>query len=128
MIPVSSRFVNEFIERHDDELWARIRKLTSPKRCVSTMLTLTNNFIRDYERLLAEKKICDSNVFVFDETIIGHKGTLPLVIGERRDSGGGTTNVFRTPGLALGCFVQFSTLMVIYPSVFSSSTKRLARI
>ncbi len=74
------------------------------------MLTLTNNFIRDYEQLLAEKKICESNVFVFDETIIGHKGTLPLVIGERRDSGGGTVNVFRTREGALGCIIPFSTL------------------
>ncbi len=110
MHPISRHFVDKFIERHKEELWARIGKLTSPKRCLSTMLPLTNKFISDYERLLAEKKICESNVFVFDETIIGHKGTLPLVIAERRDSGGGTANVFRKREGALGCYIPFSTL------------------
>ena len=56
MHPISRHFVDNFIECHNDELWARIGQLTSPKRCLSTMLTLSNNFIRDYERLLAEKK------------------------------------------------------------------------
>ena len=60
--------------------------------------------------MVAEKKLCEKNIFVFDETIIGHKGTLPLVIGERRDSGGGTVNVFRTRERALGCYIPFSTL------------------
>ena len=49
-------------------------------------------------------------MFVFDETIIGHKGTLPKVIGERRASGGGTINVIQKRERALGSYIPFSTL------------------
>ena len=55
MHPISRHFVDKFIERHNDELWTRIGKLTSPKRCLSTMLTLTNNFIRTMNGCLRRK-------------------------------------------------------------------------
>ena len=108
--PLSRHFVYDFVDRHEDEIWTKIGKLTSPKRCLSTMLPMTNKFINDFEQLRAEKKLCDKNIFVFDETIIGQKGTLPIVIGERRVSGGGTVNVCRPRERALGSYIPFSTL------------------
>ena len=94
--PFSRHFVYNFVKRHSDELWSKIGKLTSPTRCLDTMLPLTNTFIRDFELLLAEKKFTEKNILVFDETIIGTSGALPKVVGERRDSGGGMINVFQT--------------------------------
>ena len=73
------------------------------------MLPLSNKLIDDYERILAEKKLCEKNIFVFDKTIIGTKGLLFNVVSEVRDSGGRTGNVFKTRERALGSDIPFST-------------------
>ena len=74
------------------------------------MLPLSNKLIDDYERILAEKKLCEKNIFVFDKTIIGTKGLLFNVVSEVRDSGGRTGNAFKICERALGSDIPFSTL------------------
>ncbi len=68
----------------------------------------TNEFIEKLNTDMATHKINKSNIFVFDETIIGNSVSLPLVIGERRESGGGNLNVCHTREKALGCYIPFS--------------------
>lgn len=48
------------------------------------------------------------NTFVFDETVIGDSNSPPVVIGERRKSGGGNINVLRIREKTLGCYIPFS--------------------
>ena len=48
------------------------------------------------------------NTFVFDETVIGDCCGIPVVIGERRNSGGGSINVLFFCEKALGCYIPFS--------------------
>ena len=45
---------------------------------------------------------------VFDETVIGDSVTLPLYIGEQKDSGGGSINVCRVRESRLGSYIPFS--------------------
>ena len=47
------------------------------------------------------------NVVIFDETVIGDSVTVPLVIGERRKSGGDSNNFVHTRQARLGCFIPF---------------------
>ena len=45
-----------------------------------------------------------------DETVIGDSVAVPLVIGERRKSGGDSNNFVHTRQARLGCFIPFSML------------------
>ena len=49
-----------------------------------------------------------NNIVVFDETIVGDGAYVPIVIGERRDSGGGNINALAARERALGCYIPFS--------------------
>jgi len=57
---------------------------------------------------MATKTINKNNIVVFDEIIVGDTISLPLVIGERRKSGGGNINVVEVREFALGCYIPFS--------------------
>ena len=101
-------FVRRFRNRHSGLLSIRKGKVTSPTRWSSRMKEKTEDFIRKIDKRIASHKMNESNTFVFDETIIGNSISLPLVIGERRKSGGGNINVFHTREKALGCYIPFS--------------------
>jgi len=104
----SSSFFKNFLRRHKDTLTKRRGKITSKTRCYDLMLQKTQDFVASMSELMATKIINKSNTFVFDETIIGNGGSLPIVIGERKESGGGTVNVLETRALPLGCYIPFS--------------------
>ena len=89
-------FVRGFIKRYSDTLRKKKGKVTSPKRSYETMLQKTEDFIVDIN-----SKMAGNNV-------IGDEVSVPVVIGERRKSGGGTINVSYTRELALSCYIPFS--------------------
>jgi len=72
------------------------------------MLQKTEEFIASFDEIEQSHVINKSNTVVFDETVIKDDGTLPIVIGERKESGGGTVNVIQTIAYPLGCYIPFS--------------------
>ena len=72
------------------------------------MLQKTLDFIASMDEIMATHVINKNNIVVFDETIIKDGGTLPIVIGERKESGGGTVNVIDIKAYPLGCYIPFS--------------------
>ena len=48
-----------------------------------------------------------NNIVVFDETQVGDMPSLPLCIGESKDSGGKNVNFVEIQGAALGCYIPF---------------------
>jgi len=58
--------------------------------------------------MFSSKIINKSNLFVFDETVIGDSESLPIVIGENIDSGGGNNTVVRTRESMLCCYIPIS--------------------
>ena len=101
-------FVRGFLKRHPEALLKRKGKPTSPTRCSDTMLQKTQEFIDMLNSDMERHIINSCNIVVFDETIIGDSLSLPVVIGERRRSGGKTINVKYTRQSALGCYIPFS--------------------
>ena len=95
-------FCSSFLIRHKGEIRFLSGKITSPARCLDTMLQKTNEFIAQFEKKMAEKNLSQKNIVVFDETIIGDSAFLPKVITERRKSGGGNANVAISRMRALG--------------------------
>jgi len=104
----SRYFVRSFHHRHSDIISVRKGKVTSPTRNPGRMLEMTQDFIGMLNSRMLTNTINKRNLFVFDETIIGDSISLPLVIGERRNSGGGTINVIQTREKALGSYIPFS--------------------
>ena len=71
------------------------------------------------------------NTFVFDETVIGDCCKIPLVIGERRKSGGGNINMIRVREKALGCYIPFSMPDGSTPFrvfIFKSGSKKTGQV
>lgn len=101
-------FPRRFLMRHKEILCKRKGKMTSPTRCSDRMLQKTEEFIEELDPFMASHHMNKNNIVVFDETIIGDDVSLPLVIGERRKSGGGNLNVNQPRQGALGCYIPFS--------------------
>ena len=72
------------------------------------MVEYTLEFIDALDDIMALNIVNKSNMIVFDETIIGDDFSVPIVIGEKKDSAGGNINVVRTREMALGCYIPFS--------------------
>ena len=72
------------------------------------MLQNTLDFIDTLDDIMALNIVNKNNTVVFDETIIGDDFSVPIVVGERKDSAGGNINVVRTRELAQGCYIPFS--------------------
>ena len=72
------------------------------------MLSKTKEFIATFEKMMAEKDISQENIVVFDESIIGDGASVPKVMTERRDSGGGNGNAAVLRKRALGSIIPFS--------------------
>jgi len=106
--PFSVRFVKGFVRRHSDVLCMKRGKLTSPTRCLRTTREKTLDFISKMNMYMDGNTMNKRNTFVFDETVIGDCCKIPLVIGQRRKSGGGNINVLRIREKALGCYIPFS--------------------
>ena len=104
----SRSFVRTFRGRHSDLLKIQKGKITSPTRNAENMLELTQEFISGLNSSMVSHTINKNNLFVFDETIVGDSISLPLVIGERRKSGGGNLNVVYTREKALCSYIPFS--------------------
>ena len=104
----SRKFVAGFCERHADVLVKRNGTITSKRRCYEQMLQNTLEFIDALDDIMRLNIINKCNIVVFDETIVGDDFSVPIVIGERKDSAGGNINVVRTRELALGCYIPFS--------------------
>ena len=68
----------------------------------------TYEFIESMNDIMRTNTINMKNMVVFDETVLGDSLTLPLYIGARKDSGGGSTNVCRTRQKRLGSYIPFS--------------------
>jgi len=101
-------YAYSFLKRHSDSLCRRTGKVTSRKRTYTSMLQKTQEFISLINTHMEGHTMNSSNIVVFDETIIGDNVNVPVVIGERRKSGGGTIHVSYTRELALGCYIPFS--------------------
>ena len=104
----SRHFALSFIARHSDALCKRKGKLTSPTRSYEAMQQKTEEFIASMDEIMATNTINKNNMVVFDETVIGDSVTLPLYIGEQKDSGGGSINVYRVRESRLGSYIPFS--------------------
>ena len=65
------------------------------------------------------------NIVVFDESVIGDSVTVPVVIGEKRKSGGSNNNYVQTRQARLGCYIPFSMPDGTTSSEFSSSKMRM---
>jgi len=89
--------------RHSGLLSVKKGKITSPTRWSGKMKEKTEDFIKKLNKRIVSHKMNERNTFVFDETIIGSSVSLPLVIGEKRESGGGNANVYQTREKALCC-------------------------
>ena len=61
-----------------------------------------------FDKKIQSGKVNYHNIVVFDETIIGDSVTVPVVIGQRRNSGGNNNNVVHTRQARLGCYIPFS--------------------
>ena len=90
--PFSRHFVKNFVRRHSDELRMGEGKVTSSKRCFESMRRNTIEFVESINDVRLKNTMNKNNIVVFDETIIGDGEYIPLVIGERKDSGGGNIN------------------------------------
>ena len=97
----SRSFATCFFDRHKEVLEAKVGKITSKTRCYEEMLQNTLDFIDALDDIMALNIVNKNNTVVFDETIIGDDFSVPIVVGERKDSAGGNTNVVRTRELAL---------------------------
>jgi len=129
--PFSRKFVRGFIGRHDKVLFAARGKITSPTRDARTTQEKTKRFIALLNTYRKRNTMNKRNMFVFDETVIGDGCTIPLVIGERRKSGGGNINVLRIREKALGCYIPFSMPDGSTPFrvfIFRSGSKKEGRI
>ena len=104
----SSSFFKDFMSRHMETLKKSHGKITSKTRCYESMLQKTQEFISSMDEIMATNVINKKNMMVFDETIIGVDVSPPIVIGERKDSGGGTVNVVDVCEFILGCYIPFS--------------------
>ena len=104
----SRHFVDDFVERYSSVLCKKKGKLTSPKRCYEAMKEKTYEFIESMNSIMRTNTINKNNMVVFDETVLGDSLTLPLYIGEQKDSGGGSTNVCRIREKRLGTYIPFS--------------------
>ena len=102
------QFLSEFLKRHDDVLFQDNGKITSPTRFSDSTLERTQEFISLLKKYMNGNTMNKRNTFVFDETVIGDSNSPPVVIGERRKSGGGNINVLRIREKTLGCYIPFS--------------------
>ncbi len=100
--------MTSFLDRHSDRLSSLKGKITSPTRNSDALLQNTEDFIESINMLMKQKTMNKQNIVVFDETVVGDSVSLPLVIGERKNFGGGNINVYRTRELALGSYIPFS--------------------
>ena len=125
---ITRKFVSGFIRRHRSILCKKRGKLTSPKRTSETTLAATQGFIDLLDSKMQSKVINSKNIVVFDETIIGDSVNVPVVIGERRKSGGSNNNYAQTRHASLGCYIPFSMPDGTTPfRVFILKDKDLAR-
>ena len=108
--PFSSRFVDGFLERHKAVLVSHRGTITSPTRWLGTTLEKTKEFISTLTEYMMRNTMNKRNTFVFDETVIGDSNSPPVVIGERRKSGGGNINLLRFREKALGCYIPFFSM------------------
>ena len=104
----TAKWVECFVHRHRTVLCKKKGKLTSPKRCSRTALANTQAFIDSLNGKMRSHVINSQNLVVFDETIIGDSVNVPVVIGERRKSGGSNNNFAQTRHASLGCYIPFS--------------------
>jgi len=105
---LSRKFVSGFCVRHADIIVKKTGTITSKKRCYEHMVENTLEFIDALDDIMALNIINKNNIVVFDETIIGDDFSVPVLIGEKKDSAGGNLNTVRTRELALGCYIPFS--------------------
>ena len=96
------------MKRHRQVLLKRKGKITSPTRKSCSTITKTQNFINMFDKKIQSGKVNYHNIVVFDETINGDSVTVPVVIGQRRNSGGNNNNVVHTRQARLGCYIPFS--------------------
>ncbi len=101
-------FFRKFMKRHSDSLCKRKGIITSETRTYRAMLEKTEEFITLINSKLEKNTMNSKNIVVFDETVIGDDVSVPIVIGERRKSGGGNIHVSYTRDAALGCYIPFS--------------------
>jgi len=104
----SYRFANDFIRRNGIKLCRKRGKRTSPTRSVEAMLQMTKDFVALIETYIKGNVMNKQNIVAFDEAKIGDNPTLPLYIGENKESGGGNINVIETFEAPLGCYIPFS--------------------
>jgi len=101
-------FVKKFVKRHSDALRLRKGKVTSPARCIRSLLQKTEEFIELLNSSMASKMMNQNNIVVFDESVIGDCVSQCKRLGERTDFGGNNVNVYETRESALGSYIPFS--------------------
>jgi len=127
----STQFLLSFADRHDDVLFLDDGKITSPTRCLDTTQKKIQEFISLLNRYMKGNTMNKRKIFVFDGTFIGDSDSVPVVIGERRKSGGGNINAIRIRKRALNCYISFSMPDGTTPFrvfIFKSGSKKQGRI
>ena len=104
----SSEYVKGFIKRHQSVLCGGAGKITSPTRCLETTRDKTKEFIALMNSYMRGNTLNAKSLVVFDECVICDNKYVPVVLGERRKSGGGNINVLRDREKAIGCYIPFS--------------------
>ena len=98
----SRKYVSGFCERHADILLKKRGTITSKKRCYEQMVQNTLDFIDALDDIMGLNIINECNIVVFDETIIGDDFSVPIVIGERKDSAGKKPQCSKNTGVGFG--------------------------
>jgi len=106
--PITRKYFYGFIKRNCEDVCLRQGKLTSPVRNYKQMLAKTKEFVSAFERIMADKGISQNNIVVFDESIIGDSASLPKVVVEVKESGGGNGNTVAVRRKSLGSIIPFS--------------------
>ncbi len=104
----SYKFARNFIKRKSLDLCMKPGKQTSPTRCLETMQQLTEKFVDLIQRYIGSGIMNKNNIVVFDETKVGDIPSLPLCIGESKDSAGRNINFVEIQEATLGCYIPFS--------------------
>ena len=89
---------------------------------------MTKDFVALIETYIKGNVMNKQNIVVFDETKIGDNSTLPLYIGESKESGGGNINVIETFEAPLGCYIPFSMPDGTTPLEFSFSKMKKLKV
>ena len=95
-------------EQHAVVLCKKKRTITSKRRCYEHTVENTLEFIHALDDIMVLSIVNKSYIFVSGETSIDDDFSTLIVIEERKDCAGRSSNLARTREMTLGCYIPFS--------------------